>query len=134
MKAGSQQNVSLVDGCMANIIDSANLKARSINRHRDGIDSGAGPSQRELDIHKDHRQIERALNFTEEMHDLEDSDNATNDDVYLADILYEKRSHRPDKKVQVSKFKPLFTSTQTKSTDHRSTPKPKVCEFSRLDD
>ena len=134
MKAGSQRNVSLVDGCMADIIDSANLKARWINRQRGGSDIGAGPSQRQLDIREEYRQIERALNFTEEMNDLEDSDNATDDDVYLADILHEERSHRPDKKAEVSKFKPLFTSTQTKNTDHRCTPKPKVSDFLRLHD
>ena len=70
MKAASEKNISLVDATYADIIDSARLDAKWINRIEEEESRGWSPSQVELDERYEARQINRAKRYIEETSDF----------------------------------------------------------------
>ena len=70
MKAASETNISLVDAKYADIIDSARLDGKWINRIEGEESRGLGPSQVELDERNEARQINRAKRYIEETSDF----------------------------------------------------------------
>ncbi len=66
MKAGSQKNVSLVDGIFADIVDSARLEGKWENRKSEEPSPGSGPSALELLQRDKRRQLKRSAHFINE--------------------------------------------------------------------
>ena len=130
MKAGSQKNVSLVDGIFADIVDSARLEGKWGNRQSGEPSQGSGPSALELLQRDKNRQLKRSAHFINEAAKIDFTSTPKTDEecIDVAKTLDASRSHRPDKKAQSVKRPYSAIHESSSSSESSSNPRPAVAK------
>eukprot|EP00794_Sanderia_malayensis_P013304 gene13304-14677_t len=126
MNAGSQINVSLVDGIFADIVDSARLEDKWENRKSGEPSQGSGPSALELLQRDKRRQLKRSAHFINEAVQVDFTciSQLEEDHLDVSKILDPSRSHRPDKRATSVKRLSSWPYKASSSPESSSNPLP----------